>query len=37
MKEFHLKKELLLQEFWGGYMCKNNCLTHCQGYFSADN
>ena len=36
MKEFHLKNELLLQAFWGGYMCKNNCLKHCQGYFNAD-
>lgn len=36
MKEFHLTNELLLQTFWGGYMCKNNCLTHCQGYFNAD-
>lgn len=36
MKEFHLTNELLLQAFWGGYICKNNYLTHCQGYFNAD-
>lgn len=36
MKEFCLKSELLLQAFWGGYMCKNNCFTHCQGYFNLD-
>lgn len=36
VKEFHLTNELLLQAFWGGYMCKNNCLTRCQGYFNAD-
>ena len=36
MNEFHLTSELLLQAFWGGFMCKNNCLTHCHGYFNSD-
>lgn len=36
MNEFHLTSELLLQSFWGGYLCKNDCLTHCQGYFNSD-
>lgn len=36
MNEFHLTSELLLQAFWGGYMCKNDCLTRCQGYFNSD-
>ena len=36
MEEFHLKSELLLQAFWGGYMCNKNCLRRCQGYFNAD-
>lgn len=36
MNEFRLTSELLLQAFWGGYMCKNDCLTHCQGYFNSD-
>lgn len=36
MEEFHLTSELLLQAFWGGYMCNNNCLKRCQGYFNAD-
>jgi len=37
MEEFKLKSELLLQSFWGGYMCKNGCLSQCNGYFNADN
>ena len=36
MNEFHLTSELLLQAFWGGFMCENNCLTRCQGYFNSD-
>lgn len=36
MNEFHLTSKLLLQAFWGGFMCKNNCLTHCHGYFYSD-
>lgn len=36
MEEFHLTSELLLQAFWGGYMCNKNCLKRCQGYFNED-
>lgn len=36
MNEFHLASELLLQAFWGGFICKNDYLPHCQGYFNSD-
>lgn len=36
MREFHVTNELLLQAFWGGTMCRNNCFTQCTGYFYSD-
>lgn len=36
MKEFQLKNELLLQAFWGGFICDKNHFKRCQGYFYAD-
>lgn len=36
MNEFIFKNELLQQAMWGGSLCKNGYMQHCNGYFNAD-